>query len=355
MPNKGKETKAEMLTLQESKDAVPIVGIYDGKQTKKRKPLATAYFTHELNEETGNVGAAAGVLHLHKSSIKKELHLNEGDFKEICRMIDDSEEPEADDPLRHAFWSVIEKFERFLRREMYLGDTNHRFEMNFPRKKDDWPGTMTCIASSGGGKTFFVVAMILRYLRSVDLHARRPIVWISPELKIDKTLKPLRDNHKWDMWFHGIDISEQALKEKGQDAVSYFKTEIEDKLESIGENAIVVFDDFPDGARALYPHLERVYNSMLRVARHRNMGVISLIHTYAHGKASSQALQSNKNVVFWPRSQQSRCIQFLRDYLQLQTHEAKDLVRRFASLGRWMCIRMHSPVCIFNEKYLVLL
>ena len=78
------------------------------------------------------------------------------------------------------------------------------------------------------------------------------------------------------------------------------------------------------------------------------MGVVSLIHTYAHGKASSQALQSNKNVVFWPRSQQSRCIQFLRDYLQLQTHEAKDLVR-------WMCIRMHSPVCMFNEKYLVLL
>ena len=344
-----------MLTLHESKGAVPIVGIYDGKQTKKRKPLATVYFTHDLNEDTGNVGSAAGVLHLHKSSIKKELHLNEGDFKEICRMIDASEEPLADDPLRHTFWVVLEKFERFLKREMYLGDTKIRFEMNFPRKKDDWPGTMTCIASSGGGKTHFVVAMILRYLRSVDLHSRRPIVWISPELTIDKTLKPLRDNHKWDMWFHGIDISEKALKEKGQDSVSYFKTEIEDKLESIGENALVVFDDFPDGARALYPLLERLYNSMLRVARHRNMGVISLIHTYAHGKASSQALQSNKNVVFYPRSQQSRCIQFLRDYLQLQTHEAKDLVRRFASLGRWMCIRMHSPVCIFNEKYLVLL
>ena len=344
-----------MLTLHESKGAVPIVGIYDGKQTKKRKALHTVYFTHDLNEETGNVGAASGLLHLHKASIKKELHLNETDFKEICRMIDADEEPEHDDPLRHAFWTVLEKYERFLKREMYLGDTKHRFEMNFPRKKDDWPGTMTCIASSGGGKTHFVVEMLLRYLRSVDVHSRRPIVWLSPELKIDKTLKPLRDNHKWDMWFHGIDISEQALKEKGQDSTSYFKTEIEDKLESIGENALVVFDDFPDGARALYPLLERLYNSMLRVARHRNMGVISLIHTYAHGKASSQALQSNKNVVFYPRSQQSRCIQFLRDYLQLQTHDAKDIVRRFASLGRWMCIRMHSPVCIYNGKYLVLL
>ena len=225
----------------------------------------------------------------------------------------------------------------------------------FPRDRETWPGTLTAIASSGGGKTHFVVAMILRYLKSVDAHNRRSILWLSPELEIDKSLKPLRDNHKWDMWFHGIDISEQTLKKKGMDAASFFQKEISEKIESIGENALVIFDDFPDGARALYPFLERLYNSMLRVARHRNMGVISLIHTYAHGRASSQALQSNKSIVFFPRSQQSRCIQFLRDYLSLQTHEAKELARRFASLGRWMCIQMHSPVCIYNEKYLVLL
>ena len=127
------------------------------------------------------------------------------------------------------------------------------------------------------------------------------------------------------------------------------------KLDSISDDALICYDDYPDSARSLYKHLERTYNSMLRVARHRNMGVISLIHTYAHGKASSQALQSNKNVVFYPRSQQSRCIQFLRDYLQLKSTEAREMVQRFAKLGRWMNIRMHSPVCIFNEKYLVLL
>ena len=85
------------------------------------------------------------------------------------------------------------------------------------------------------------------------------------------------------------------------------------------------------------------------------MGVISLIHTYAHGKASSQALQSNKTIVFSPRSQQARCIQFMRDYLQLNTNRAKELVKKFASLGRWMALQMHSPVCAYNESYLVLL
>ncbi len=165
----------------------------------------------------------------------------------------------------------------------------------------------------------------------------------------------MRDADKYKLWFHGIDISEKNLHEKGMDAASFYQKEIVEKIDGMGEDLIIVLDDFPDAARALYPFLERFYNSMLRVARHRNYGVISLIHTYAHGKASSQALQSNKSVVFYPRSQQSRCIQFLRDYLQLKSNYAKELVRKFAKLGRWMCIQMHSPVCIYNESYLALL
>jgi len=345
-----------MLSLQRTPDAVEIVGIYKGtKGLKRRKPSSSVYFTHTEDEEQGNVAPARGVLHLHRDAIKKELHINQREFHDICDMLDADEEPASDDVLKHAYWEVRERFERYLKREMFLGDTTEeRFELNLPRKKSDWPGTMTCIGSSGSGKTFFCVSMILRYWKSVDVHARRPVVWISPELTLDKTLKPLRDNHAYDMWFHGIDISEKAVREHGG-VGGYFKTVIEDKLESISDDAIVVFDDFPDGARSLYGDLERLYNSMLRVARHRNIGVISLIHTYAHGKASSQALQSNKNVIFYPRSQQSRCIQFLRDYLQLKSTEAREMVQRFARLDRWMCIRMHSPVCIFNSKYLVLL
>ncbi len=45
----------------------------------------------------------------------------------------------------------------------------------------------------------------------------------------------------------------------------------------------------------------------------------------------------------------------MRDYLQLSTNQAKEMVKKFASLGRWMCIQMHSPVCCYNESYLVLL
>ena len=343
-----------MLTLVKTDDAVSIVGIYTDKKAKK--PDATVYFTHETSEGNQNVAKAAGVLHLHKSSIKKEFRLNEHDFNEVCRMIDPEEQPALGDPLRHEFWQIFEKYESFLQREMWIGDDpKNRFEMNFPLKQEDWPGTMTCIGSSGSGKTYHVVSMIDRYFKATGMHNRRQVVWMSPELKIDKTLAKLRDNKRYRLWFHGIDISEKNLKEKGLDAASFYQTEIADKIDSMGDNMILVLDDFPDAARALYPFLERFYNSMLRVARHRNYGVISLIHTYAHGKASSQALQSNKTIVFYPRSQQARCIQFLRDYLQLGSNQSKDLVRKFASLGRWMALQMHSPVCAYNESYLVLL
>ena len=90
-----------MLTLVKSDDAVPIVGIYGAKN---KKPEATVYFTHDMQKDNQNVATAAGVLQLHKSEIKREFHMNDEDFKEVCRMIDAEEEPEQGDALRHEFW-----------------------------------------------------------------------------------------------------------------------------------------------------------------------------------------------------------------------------------------------------------
>ena len=49
-----------MLTLVKTKDAVPIVGIYEGK--KNRKPTETVYFTHDFKKDNQNVAKAEGVL-----------------------------------------------------------------------------------------------------------------------------------------------------------------------------------------------------------------------------------------------------------------------------------------------------
>ena len=44
----------------------------------------------------------------------------------------------------------------------------------------------------------------------------------------------------------------------------------------------------------------------------------------------------------------------MRDHLMMNLNEARELVRRFAKLDRWLAIQMHSPVCLFNSKYLFL-
>ena len=190
---------------------------------------------------------------------------------------------------------------------------------------------------------------MLRYLRGTPDHSKRQILWLSPELEIDKTIEPLKDK-RWAMWFRGVDISSPAVKKSGLSAAAY----VSELIESSGEDALIVLDDFPDGAPGMYPMLLAAYNNWIRVARHRNQGIFSLQHTYAGGRNTSQSLQSNKYIVFFPRSQQSRCITFMRDHLMLQINQARELVQRFSKLDRWMCIQMHSPVCIFCSSYLIL-
>ena len=86
-----------MLTLVKDKSAQELVGIYD-KSNKSKKAEATVYFTHDISREKENVAPAAGVLAMHKDSIKKLNKISEASFKLICDMLDAYEEPEVGDP-----------------------------------------------------------------------------------------------------------------------------------------------------------------------------------------------------------------------------------------------------------------
>ena len=254
--------------------------------------------------------------------------------------------------MRSEYWDMKKVFERSLRREMYLGDSpDVRFELNLPRDKETWGGTYTCIGNSGAGKTYWVVQLPLPAGDQTPREAHSDLA----EPGVGDRQDPEALKHKrFAFNVIGIDISEPAVRKSGMDAISYYKTKVDDVLESHGERAIVVMDDFPDGAKALYM-LRKAFNTMLRTARHRITSVISLQHTYAGNRNTSQALQSNKFIVFFPRSPQNRCIMFLRDHLMLSVPEAKELVHRFAKLDRYLVIQLHSPVMMFNSKYLLLL
>ena len=125
-----------MLTLVETKEAVPLLGIYaaDGKsgkqQSARKKRTGTVYFTHDLDPEKQNVSDASGVLHLHKTALKKENHVNDYEFEEIASMLDEEQEPDMHHPLKHAYWNIRQHFDRYLRREMFIGDPTSEFELN---------------------------------------------------------------------------------------------------------------------------------------------------------------------------------------------------------------------------------
>ena len=343
-----------MLTFVKDKSATEVVGIYS-KRNRSSKPETRVYYTHNGKSGKGNIAPAAGVLALHKDSLKKIHKLSNKSFETICTMLDTNEEPEIGDPHRSEYWELKKVFERALRNEVYLGDQDELyFEHNLPRDRSKWGGTFTAIGNSGAGKTYWVVQLLMRYLRATKPHARRTIIWMSPEWDIDKTLKPLKAK-SFAFNVIGIDVSQTELKKTGMDSASFFKTKIEDILEKHGEHAIVVLDDFMDSAAGLTPLLRQTYLNLLRTARHKVTSVVSLVHSYASGKFTSQALQSNAFLVFFPRSQRNRVVMFLRDHMHMSVPEAKELVQRFAKLDRWLVIRMHSPVAMYNSKYLLLL
>ena len=116
-----------MLTLVRTNDAVPLVSIFERSTKKnagaaKKKKIGTVYFTHESDPEKSNVSDASGVLTLHKAFLKKENHINDYEFDEIAAMLDADEEPDAHHPLKHAYWSIRQNFDRYLQREMFIGD-----------------------------------------------------------------------------------------------------------------------------------------------------------------------------------------------------------------------------------------
>jgi len=150
-----------MLTLQKDKTSTEIVELHK-RSTRSKKPHGVVYYSHNT-KASGNVAPAAGVLELHKTSLKKIWKLSNADFNRICVMIDTNAEPDSGEPLRSEYWELHKVYERALRTEMYLGDQDELyFEHNLPRNKDTWAGTFLLVGNSGAGKTYWMVQLFLR-------------------------------------------------------------------------------------------------------------------------------------------------------------------------------------------------
>jgi len=101
-----------MLTLQKDASATEIVELHK-KGTRSKKPVSRVYYSHTA-KDTGNIAPAAGVLALHKNSLKKIWKLSNADFDRICVMIDTGAEPDSGESLRRAYWEMHKVYARAL-------------------------------------------------------------------------------------------------------------------------------------------------------------------------------------------------------------------------------------------------
>ena len=111
-----------MLTLDKDDPSTPVVGIYHESQKNPKKPSKMVYFSHQGDEDRSNTADAEGVLHLHRQHLKKKNQVNDEGFSEVCKMLDEDLEPDQSHPLRAPYWAIRDSYERFLQREMFLGD-----------------------------------------------------------------------------------------------------------------------------------------------------------------------------------------------------------------------------------------
>ena len=238
--------------------------------------------------------------------------------------------------------------------EMDISDDSKRFTIDFPKGGDSYGWCCCVCGGSGSGKTHWVVDRIERNLKGPKKE-RRNFIYCSAELTLDKTLGKVRDNEKFKDWFHGVDISEEAIKDSELSPEEYYDQNIQMKVDTAPPGTILCCDDYRDSVPEVAERMRRLIDRVQRVGRHRKLGLIFILHKLKSGLWSSQAYSSCKYVVVFPRSQKNKIRDLLENDYGFTKKEARRTVNEFAQTGRACWIHAHAPNYICNDNLLRLI
>ncbi len=243
--------------------------------------------------------------------------------------------------LKTKFYSIRKDLNERLYTEIDLRSTDKTIQWKFPENPKAWPTSQILIGSSGVGKTHKIIEEILEAMTRKK--KKRKFLYVSPELGIDTTLKKIVNNKKYEKWFEGLDVGDEAFDEwrKEQDfagtAEDYWEQVVEPTLNDMQPGTFCVLDDSPDSVVA--PMLRPWLIKMLRTGRHRGIGVGSIQHNLRGGKWTSQSYSSVKWCTLFPRGGgKGLQVEFLAEQHGLQRRKARELVEVFGDSGRWMTI-----------------
>ena len=258
------------------------------------------------------------------------------------------------DKYQTKFFKVKKHIIESLFSEMDISDSNATFETNFPDGSDTWPSNAIIAGATSSGKTYWAMDRVLRNLKGPKKN-RRKFLWFSSEWNSDKTLKELKKD-KFQEYVKGTEISDSALKDSEHDsAIEFFKHEIEMRCDTAAPGTVFIFDDPVDAAEGLQAPIRHLINKSLRVSRHKQNGLMFILHRIRSGTWSTQGSNSCKYFVLFPRSQKGKCVQFLNFEMGLTLRESRRMVRDFAATARAMSVQLFAPNCLIGEKLIRLI
>ena len=334
-----------MLTLKQHPENQFIGTIVDGR---KEMPV---YWHPRKNESLRQDVDFNDWIESRKFRIKYKLTKAQ-QLQIIDHLMDDTAPENAG--LRNTFYTIRSDIENRLYTEINLTGGDEIFQpLWYPEDKKLWPGHQFVAGSSGAGKTGTMTYNYIKPNLDGPAKYRRRFLYLSAEANIDKTLKPLRKK-KYADWIRFIDLSTESVEKHGLvdvkgDSETYWKEVVKPAIDSMGEGSCIIMDDFQDAAGQLPSLLRRWSNTALRTLRHKAVGVTLLMHSIKSAAFSSQAHNTVKTFVLFPRTQKAKISDWLVKDLGLSMKEARG-ISDFSDSGRWLYINVHSPQFMCNEK-----
>ena len=287
--------------------------------------------------------------YLDSEDFRERYDLSRKEGKLIKQAIQSDIVPESS-ALKKRFYEIRRDLNTRLYSEIDLRETSQSISWRFPKDNKQWPGSSIVIGSSGVGKTHLVKSWIEESLKRK--RKKRKFIYVSPEFSADETLQKLRASIRYQDYFKGIDVSDDALKEADKNKETWWKDDIESKLIAADPGTTVILDDAPDSP--VYRELREFLTRYLRTGRHKKVGVVSIQHNVRGGKWTSQSFSSVKNVVLFPRGGgKGKQVEFLNETVGLPRKKAREIIDIVSEDSRWLAIHMWSPTVIYSEKYAV--
>ena len=338
-----------MLTLHKKPEATEIATLYENEKDKVGQPV----YWYPRKDATLKLGVDDVESYLKSSEFRDEYKLSVKAAQDVSQALLRGLDVPETKGLNNKYFAIKKDLERKLYTEMDLGNSTQTLRVDFPKDAHTWTGLHVTIGSSGSGKTYHTLDLIMRNLKGPKRY-RRKFLYASTELYKDKTLRKLLEE-RYAEYVTGVDLSDDGYQESEYNSVEeWFKNDILAKFNKVSEGGHIVLDDPKDSIAAKY--LLKYQNTAYRTLRHKGIGMTSIQHSMRGGRWSSQAYSSVKFVHTFPRgSGKGKLVDYLSKDIGVRLKKAREYVTRFAENGRVMTIRMHSPACLIGPKGIVLL